>query len=108
MKSIDEIVDSLFSVLVTAGVVPIIRSPRNNAAEMVAQKLDQKLRDHLKVWAFCLLGHSARAGVGWFGGCHSYFLFCERVELCVSCICIHNLTFDSHEYMHSIRVKCHV
>lgn len=50
MKSLDEIVDSLFSVLVTAGVIPIIRSPRNNAAEMVAQKLDQKLRDHLKVY----------------------------------------------------------
>jgi hypothetical protein len=49
ITSIDEIVDSLFSVLVTMGVVPIIRSPRNNAAEMVAQKLDQKLRDHLKV-----------------------------------------------------------
>lgn len=29
------------------GVVPIIRAPKGNAAEMVAQKLDQRLRDHV-------------------------------------------------------------
>eukprot|EP01135_Chromosphaera_perkinsii_P008142 Nk52_evm1s1141 gene=Nk52_evmTU1s1141 len=46
--SINEIVDSLFSVLVTQGIVPVIRSPRGNAAEMVAQKLDSRIRDHLK------------------------------------------------------------
>jgi hypothetical protein len=27
--------------------MPIIRSPRGNAAEMVARKLDSKLRDHI-------------------------------------------------------------
>lgn len=40
----DNIVDSLFSVFVTLSVVPIIRCPRGNAAEMVAEKLDKKLR----------------------------------------------------------------
>lgn len=43
----DTIVDSLFSVFVTLGTVPIIRSPKNNAAEMVARKLDKKLRENL-------------------------------------------------------------
>ncbi|KAL1506571.1 hypothetical protein ABEB36_005906 [Hypothenemus hampei] len=41
------IVESLFSVFVTAGTVPIIRSPKGNAAEMVAKKLDKKLRENL-------------------------------------------------------------
>ncbi|KAI9102828.1 Sec1-like protein [Phlyctochytrium arcticum] len=44
---IDKIVASLFSVLVTLGVVPIIRSQRGNAAEVVATKLEARLRDHL-------------------------------------------------------------
>ncbi|KAK0180867.1 hypothetical protein PV327_003204 [Microctonus hyperodae] len=49
MESImDIIVDSLFSVFVTLGTVPIIRCPRGNAAEMVARKLDKKLREN--VW----------------------------------------------------------
>ncbi|GLV32991.1 SLY-1 homologous [Carabus blaptoides fortunei] len=43
----DSIVDSLFSVFVTLGNVPIIRCARGNAAEMVAKKLDKKLRDNL-------------------------------------------------------------
>ena len=34
--------------LVIAGTVPIIRSPRGNAAEMVAEKLDKKLRENLR------------------------------------------------------------
>ncbi|XP_015906128.1 sec1 family domain-containing protein 1 [Parasteatoda tepidariorum] len=45
---IDTIVDSLFSVFVTLGAVPIIRSPRGNAAEMVAEKLDKKIRENLR------------------------------------------------------------
>ncbi|KAK3927655.1 Protein sly1-like protein [Frankliniella fusca] len=49
MESImDSIVDSLFSVFATLGTVPIIRSPRGNAAEMVAEKLDKKLRENLR------------------------------------------------------------
>ena len=46
--TMDTIVDSLFSVFVTLGVVPIIRSPRGNAAEMIAEKLDKKLRDNIR------------------------------------------------------------
>ncbi|GFS30412.1 sec1 family domain-containing protein 1 [Trichonephila inaurata madagascariensis] len=45
---IDNIVDSLFSVFVTLGVVPIIRCPRGNAAEMVSEKLDKKIRENLR------------------------------------------------------------
>lgn len=43
----NNIVESLFSVFVTLGNVPIIRSPKGNAAEMVAKKLDKKLRENL-------------------------------------------------------------
>ncbi|XP_075974862.1 sec1 family domain containing Slh [Anticarsia gemmatalis] len=43
----DSIVESLFSVFVTLGNVPIIRSSKGNAAEMVAKKLDKKLRENL-------------------------------------------------------------
>ncbi|XP_013877598.1 sec1 family domain-containing protein 1 [Austrofundulus limnaeus] len=49
MESImDTIVDSLFCFFVTLGAVPIIRCPRGNAAEMVAGKLDKKLRENLR------------------------------------------------------------
>ncbi|KAG5356220.1 Protein SLY1 [Yarrowia sp. B02] len=44
---VDQIVSGLFSVVVTQGEIPIIRCPRGNAAEMVAQKLDSRLRDHV-------------------------------------------------------------
>ncbi|XP_077992869.1 sec1 family domain-containing protein 1-like [Glandiceps talaboti] len=44
----DIMVNSLFSVFVTLGTVPIIRCPRGNAAEMVAEKLDKKLRENLR------------------------------------------------------------
>lgn len=44
----DNIVDCLFSVFATLGAVPIIRSPRGNAAEMVAEKLDKKLRENIR------------------------------------------------------------
>ncbi|KAJ3414658.1 Vesicle trafficking between the ER and Golgi [Chytridiales sp. JEL 0842] len=43
----DNIVISLFSVIATLGVVPIIRCPRGNAAATIASKLDSRLRDHL-------------------------------------------------------------
>uniref|UniRef100_A0A0K0E2N8 Sec1 family domain-containing protein 1 n=1 Tax=Strongyloides stercoralis TaxID=6248 RepID=A0A0K0E2N8_STRER len=45
---IDEIAKSLFSICVTMGVVPIIRCGKDNAAEQVAIKLDQKIRDSLR------------------------------------------------------------
>lgn len=46
-KMMDDIVDSLFSVCVTLGNVPIIRCPKNSSAEMVARKLEKKLRENL-------------------------------------------------------------
>ncbi|KAF3910534.1 hypothetical protein ABW21_db0200829 [Orbilia brochopaga] len=45
--TVDKIVAGLFSVVVTMGTIPIIRCPKGNAAEMIAQKLDRKLRDHI-------------------------------------------------------------
>ena len=56
--TINRIVSSLFSVAVTmgtasfeidqfeSGTMPIIRCPKGNAAEMISQKLDSKLRDY--------------------------------------------------------------
>ncbi len=44
---IEGIVSGLFSVVVTMGVIPIIRCPKGAAAEMIAAKLDRKLRDHI-------------------------------------------------------------
>lgn len=41
------IVDSLFSLFVTIGNVPIIRALKGSAAEMVAIKLEQKIRENL-------------------------------------------------------------
>ncbi|EFJ40861.1 hypothetical protein VOLCADRAFT_69047, partial [Volvox carteri f. nagariensis] len=46
--AVSNIVDGLFSVCVTLGVVPIIRCPRGGAAEHIAGALDAKLRDALK------------------------------------------------------------
>ncbi|KAJ2454678.1 Vesicle trafficking between the ER and Golgi [Coemansia sp. RSA 2424] len=44
---IDRIVSALFSVLLTLKSVPTICAPRGNAAEMVATRLDAKLREHI-------------------------------------------------------------
>lgn len=44
--AINEIVNGLFSVLVTLGVVPVIRCPTGDAAGMVGERLNKKLRDH--------------------------------------------------------------
>lgn len=44
----NSIVDGLLSVFVTLGVVPVIRCPKGNAAEMVAEKLHRKLKQNLQ------------------------------------------------------------
>ncbi|CAG8949931.1 hypothetical protein HYFRA_00004262 [Hymenoscyphus fraxineus] len=44
---VDKIVSGLFSVMATMAVMPIIRCPKGAAAEMIAAKLDRKLRDHI-------------------------------------------------------------
>lgn len=46
-EMMESIVDSLFSIFVTIGNVPIIRALKNSAAEMVAKKLEKKLRENL-------------------------------------------------------------
>lgn len=45
--AIEKMVSGLFSVIITLDNIPIIRCPSGNAAEMVARKLDQRLRDHV-------------------------------------------------------------
>ncbi|KAF5691657.1 SLY1-like protein [Fusarium denticulatum] len=46
-RVVDKIVSGLFSVVATMGVIPIIRCPKNGPADMVAARLDRKLRDHI-------------------------------------------------------------
>ncbi|CAO1614546.1 unnamed protein product [Parajaminaea phylloscopi] len=64
----DRIAASLFSSLATLGNLPIIRSPRGNAAELVARKLEGKLRDHMSTSkGSSNLFASASAEAGGFG-----------------------------------------
>ncbi|KAJ5594028.1 uncharacterized protein N7459_000236 [Penicillium hispanicum] len=44
---VNQVVSGLFSVSVTMGSIPIIRCPKGGAAELIATKLDRKLRDHI-------------------------------------------------------------
>ncbi|KAF7784220.1 hypothetical protein Agabi119p4_385 [Agaricus bisporus var. burnettii] len=44
-EEIERVAHGLFSAVATLGHVPFIRAPRGNAAEMVAKKLELKLRD---------------------------------------------------------------
>lgn len=44
----NHIVDGLFSIFVTLNVIPVIRCPKGNAAEMLAYKLEKKLRDAIQ------------------------------------------------------------
>eukprot|EP00250_Pteridium_aquilinum_P002767 c1297_g1_i1 orf=162-1994(+) len=46
-STVEGIVNGLFCVIVTLGVVPVIRCPKGGPAEMVATQLDSRLRDHL-------------------------------------------------------------
>lgn len=48
-KIIAQIVDRLFCVLVTLGIVPFIRAQRGGPASMVASRLDRRIREHLKM-----------------------------------------------------------
>ncbi|KAH3667966.1 hypothetical protein OGAPHI_001720 [Ogataea philodendri] len=43
----DKIANGLFASVLTMGSVPIIRSNRGGPAELISQRLDQKLRDHV-------------------------------------------------------------
>ncbi|CCL98104.1 uncharacterized protein FIBRA_00098 [Fibroporia radiculosa] len=44
-EEVERVASGLFSVVATTGHVPIIRCPRGNAAEMIAKKLETKVRD---------------------------------------------------------------
>ncbi|KAJ2918364.1 hypothetical protein MD484_g2043, partial [Candolleomyces efflorescens] len=44
-EEIERVANGLFSAIATLGQVPFIRAPRGNAAEMVAKKLETKIRD---------------------------------------------------------------
>ncbi|KAF9556410.1 Sly1 vesicle trafficking sec1-like protein, partial [Agrocybe pediades] len=44
-EEIERIANGLFSAVATTGHVPYIRAPRGNAAEMIAKKLETKIRD---------------------------------------------------------------
>ncbi|KAK4701611.1 sec1 family domain-containing protein 1, partial [Phenoliferia sp. Uapishka_3] len=65
----DRVARGLFSVLVTMGQLPLIRAPRGNAAEMVARKLDSRLRDHVATsrGGNVFSGSSGSGGDGAFG-----------------------------------------
>uniref|UniRef100_A0A5S6R489 Sec1 family domain containing 1 n=1 Tax=Trichuris muris TaxID=70415 RepID=A0A5S6R489_TRIMR len=80
-KTMDEIVammaDGLFSVCVTLGTVPIIRCPRGNAAELVAEKLNGKIRDNLRDARNSLFsGETARQSL--FGFQRPIMIICDR------------------------------
>lgn len=45
---INTITDGLFSVFVSLGSIPIIKCPKGTAAEMVAERLDKKIRENLR------------------------------------------------------------
>ena len=45
-----------------SGQVPIIRSPRGNAAEMLAEKLDKKLRENLRDARNSIFSDGVQAG----------------------------------------------
>lgn len=45
---INDVVNSLYCIFVTLGTIPIIRCPPGNAAEMIAEKLDKRLRENLR------------------------------------------------------------
>ncbi|EGG13723.1 Sec1-like family protein [Cavenderia fasciculata] len=61
-ENVDTIVDSLFSVLVTMSVIPIIRCPKNTAAELIANELEKRISQHLSNTSSGNLFSSGEAG----------------------------------------------
>ncbi|PSC71004.1 SEC1 family transport SLY1-like [Micractinium conductrix] len=61
--AVSAVVEGLFCVLATLGVVPVIRCPRGGAAEHVAAQLDAKLRDAL-AGRSSLFSEAGAAGAG--------------------------------------------
>ncbi|PVU84626.1 hypothetical protein BB559_007509 [Furculomyces boomerangus] len=65
-KLVEQIVSSLFSVLVTLKTIPLIAAAKGGAAEMIAARLNQKIRDHTLHSKSNLLADIN--GEGWLGG----------------------------------------
>ncbi|KAJ1924815.1 Vesicle trafficking between the ER and Golgi [Tieghemiomyces parasiticus] len=59
---VNQIVDSLFTVLTTMNIVPVIRCPRGGAAEMVAHKLDSRLRENIANSRYSLFTETLGSG----------------------------------------------
>ncbi|KIJ37391.1 hypothetical protein M422DRAFT_33728 [Sphaerobolus stellatus SS14] len=59
-EELERIANGLFSVIATMGQVPYIRAPRSTAAEMIAKKLDTKIRDAI------LMASRSSSGTGLF------------------------------------------
>ncbi|KAJ1556478.1 Vesicle trafficking between the ER and Golgi [Cladochytrium tenue] len=85
----DKIVNSLFSVLATLGVVPIIKSPRRGAAANIASKLDQRLRSHLIDTRNNLFSSEANAS-----GTRPVLLLLDR-SFDISTMLLHSWTYAS-------------
>uniref|UniRef100_A0A8P4GDL2 Sec1 family domain-containing protein 1 n=1 Tax=Dicentrarchus labrax TaxID=13489 RepID=A0A8P4GDL2_DICLA len=92
----DTIVDSLFCFFVTLGAVPIIRCPRGNAAEMVAVKLDKKLRENLRDARNSLFtGDNMATGQFRYKQCpplrnvKNQPTMGEQIIMCVLLLCVH-------------------
>lgn len=60
--NIAKTVDALFSVVLTLGVVPIIRCPALDSAALVARRLDAKIRDHLSTVGHMELSSNSSSG----------------------------------------------
>lgn len=56
---IEQIVDGLFSVLITLGVIPIIRAQRGGPAQAVASILDGRIRDNIQLFRRVTLASKA-------------------------------------------------
>jgi hypothetical protein len=91
LAHVEEIVTSLFSVCVTTGVVPIIRAKVGHAAQMVAQKLDARLREHLSSRNNLFSGGAAGAALGF----HRPLLLLTDRNLDLSAPLLHSWTYQA-------------
>lgn len=58
-ENVERTAEALFSSIVTLGVIPIIRAPRGDAAELVARRLESKIREHLSGMGNLLVENAA-------------------------------------------------
>lgn len=70
--------------LPATGQLPIIRAPRGNAAEMVARKLDSRLRDHMASSRGVNAFSGGVGGDGSFGRPREFSLLLVAHRICLS------------------------